>query len=69
MPSRAFARAPSTTALILHGTADRATVPAGSVQVHRDADSRDMTLKLYEGDHHDLLADYGKEDLIADMIA
>jgi len=54
---------------IMHGTADRATVPAGSVQFHDDAGSKDKTLKLYEGHYHDLLADYGKEEVIADIIA
>ncbi len=52
---------------ILHGTADKATVPAGSVFFHKTAGSKDKTLKLYEGHFHDLLNDYGKEGVIADM--
>jgi acylglycerol lipase len=54
--------------LILHGTADRATVPAGSEFMHRTAGSRDKTLRLYDGHYHDLLNDLGKEDIIADVI-
>lgn len=54
--------------LILHGTADKATVPAGSRMFHENAGSRDKILKLYEGHFHDLLADLGKELVIADMI-
>jgi len=54
--------------LILHGTADKATVPAGSEFFHRTAGSLDKTLRLYEGHYHDLLNDLGKEDVIADVI-
>lgn len=54
---------------ILHGTADKATVPAGSEMFARDAGSRDKTLKLYMGHFHDLLADFGKESVLKDMTA
>lgn len=53
---------------ILHGTHDKATVPAGSEQFARDAGSRDKTLKLYKGHFHDLLADTGKEAVMQDML-
>jgi acylglycerol lipase len=53
---------------ILHGTADRATLPAGSEQFARDAGSTDKTLKLYQGHYHDLLADIGKEEVLQDML-
>lgn len=53
---------------ILHGTADKATVPKGSEFFHRTAGSTDKTLKLYEGHAHDLLADYGKDEVVADVI-
>lgn len=53
--------------LILHGTADKATKPAGSEQFNAQAGSADKTLKLYDGHYHDLLADYGKEEVIADI--
>lgn len=53
---------------ILHGTADKATLPAGSEQFDRDAGSADKTLKLYQGHFHDLLADLGKEEVLQDML-
>jgi len=53
--------------LILHGTEDKATVPAGSQFFHDTAGSADKTLKLYEGHYHDLLADLGKESVLADI--
>jgi alpha-beta hydrolase superfamily lysophospholipase len=53
--------------LILHGTADKATKPAGSKFFHETAGSSDKTLKLYEGHYHDLLNDLGKEGVLADV--
>ena len=53
--------------LILHGTADKVTKPAGSQEFYEKAGSGDKTLKLYEGHYHDLLADLGKEQVIADI--
>ena len=55
--------------LILHGTADKATRPVGSRQFFEQAGSADKTLKLYEGHYHDLLADYGREQVIEDIAA
>ena len=55
--------------LILHGTADKVTVCRGSVFFHETAGSTDKTLRLYEGHYHDLLADYGKEEVMADIQA
>jgi alpha-beta hydrolase superfamily lysophospholipase len=55
--------------LIMHGTDDNATMPAGSRLFHERAGSRDKTLKLYEGHVHDLLNDLGKEQVMADVIA
>ena len=54
---------------ILHGTADKATVPSGSVFFYETAGSEDKTLKLYEGHVHDLLNDVGKEAVLADIVA
>ncbi len=54
--------------LILHGTADRATLPAGSRMFHERAGSKDKTLKLYDGHYHDLLSDTGKESVIRDIL-
>lgn len=54
---------------IMHGTADKATVPAGSQYFFDHVGSADKTLKLYEGHYHDLLADLGKEEVLGDIIA
>lgn len=54
--------------LILHGTEDRATVCHGSEFFYETAGSSDKTLKLYEGHYHDLLADLGKESVMADIL-
>ena len=55
--------------LIMHGTEDKATVPAGSQFFYDNAGSTDKTLKLYQGHFHDLLADLGKEQVMADTLA
>jgi len=55
--------------LILHGTADKATVYKGSQYFYDHAGSADKTLKLYEGHYHDPLADIGKEAVFADILA
>jgi len=52
---------------ILHGTADKATLPAGSQFFYDTVGSKDKTLKLYEGHFHDLLSDIGKETVMADI--
>ena len=53
--------------LILHGTADKATKPAGSQSFYDTARSTDKTLKLYDGHMHDLLNDVGRETVMADI--
>jgi alpha-beta hydrolase superfamily lysophospholipase len=55
--------------LILHGTADKATRPDGSQMFFDDAGSADKQLKLYEGHFHDLLNDFGREQVAADILA
>src|SRR4029077_6296351 len=55
--------------LILHGTADKVTKPSGSKEFYERAGSNDKTLKLYEGHFHDLLADVGKQQVMADIQA
>lgn len=55
--------------LIIHGTEDKATRPAGSQYFYDNAASTDKTLKLYEGHYHDLLADTDREIVMADIIA
>ncbi|MCL6698697.1 lysophospholipase [Sphingomonas sp. NSE70-1] len=54
---------------IMHGTADKATMPIGSQFFHDTAGSSDKTLKLYDGHFHDLLNDVGKEQVMADIVA
>jgi acylglycerol lipase len=54
--------------LILHGTADNATVCKGSEYFNAHAGSRDKTFKLYDGHFHDLLNDIGKEAVMADVV-
>jgi alpha-beta hydrolase superfamily lysophospholipase len=54
--------------LILHGTADKVTNPNGSQLFYDTAGSTDKTLKLYDGHVHDLLNDYGKEQVMADIV-
>ena len=53
--------------LILHGTMDKVTKPAGSQLFFDAAGSRDKTLKLCDGHFHDLLNDIGKEKVMADI--
>ena len=53
---------------VIHGTADKATRPAGSEKFFDLAGSSDKTLKLYEGHYHDLLADVDKEIVMADIL-
>jgi alpha-beta hydrolase superfamily lysophospholipase len=55
--------------LILHGTDDKVTLASGSQLFYDKAGSTDKTLKLYEGHVHDLLNDYGKEIVMADITA
>jgi acylglycerol lipase len=54
--------------LIMHGTTDKATRPEGSQFFYDTAGSTDKTLKLYDGYAHDLLNDYGKEQVMADIV-
>jgi alpha-beta hydrolase superfamily lysophospholipase len=53
--------------LILHGTADKATRPAGSQFFYDHAGSTDKTLKLYDGSFHDPLNDLDRETVIGDI--
>ncbi|RYD48339.1 MAG: alpha/beta hydrolase [Sphingomonadales bacterium] len=55
--------------LIMHGTADKATVCEGSQFFFDTVGSADKTLKLYPDHYHDLLNDVGKEGVIADITA
>jgi alpha-beta hydrolase superfamily lysophospholipase len=55
--------------LILHGTEDKATKYQGSEEFYANTGAADKTLKLYQGHFHDLLADIGKEGVMADIQA
>src|SRR6202171_5391793 len=52
--------------LILHGTLDKVTKPSGSQLFYDAAGSSDKTLKLYEGQYHDLLHAVAKATVSAD---
>ena len=54
--------------LILHGTADKVTMPRGSKLFHEKAGSVDKTLKLYEGHFNDLLNDVDKQLVMSDIL-
>jgi acylglycerol lipase len=54
--------------LILHGTADKATEPAGSEYFMKHASSSDKQLKLYEGHYHDLLNDKYNGIIVRDIL-
>jgi alpha-beta hydrolase superfamily lysophospholipase len=47
--------------LVLHGSADTVTLPSGSEYMHEHAGSRDKTLQIFEGYHHDLINEQGHE--------
>lgn len=54
--------------LIVHGTKDKAAKAEGSRFFSDTAGSKDKTLKLYDGAYHDLLNDFGKETVVADVL-
>lgn len=55
--------------LILHGTADTLTSPAGSREFYERAGSRDKTYKTYDGAYHNLFVDTNREEVFDDMAA
>jgi acylglycerol lipase len=54
--------------LIMHGTADRLTGPAGSQLIADKAGSTDVTLKLYDGWYHELHNEPEKETVFAEIV-
>ncbi len=54
--------------LLLHGTADKLTAPAGSREIYTRARSRDKTLRLYPGLYHDLVHEPKRDQVIADVL-
>ncbi|HEX5658340.1 MAG TPA: alpha/beta hydrolase [Polyangiales bacterium] len=55
--------------LIVHGSEDKVTEPAGSKLFFESTGAKDKTLKIYDGYYHDLLADEGREVPLADIQA
>jgi alpha-beta hydrolase superfamily lysophospholipase len=58
-----------TPVLILHGTGDWITDPRGSCELYEQAQSRDKTLKLYDGLYHDLFHEPEWKQVTADLVA
>jgi alpha-beta hydrolase superfamily lysophospholipase len=54
--------------LILHGTADRLSDPEGSQLLYKRAQSKDKTLKLYDGFYHEILNELEKEQVLGDIV-
>jgi acylglycerol lipase len=54
--------------LLLHGTSDKLTEPDGSRDLYQRANSRDKTLKLYEGLYHEVLNEPEKERVLNDVV-
>ena len=54
--------------LVLHGTADRLCGVAGSRALYARADSRDKTLRLYEGLYHEVLREPERATVLADLL-
>jgi len=54
--------------LLLHGTGDKLTEPDGSRDLYQRANSRDKTLKLYEGLYHEVLNEPEKEQVLKDVV-
>jgi len=54
--------------LILSGTADRLSDPEGSKQLYKRAQSKDKTLKLYDGLYHEILNEPEKEKVLTDIV-
>ena len=54
--------------LILSGTADRLSDPEGSKQIYQRAQSKDKTLKLYDGFYHEILNELEKETVLSDIV-
>lgn len=53
--------------LVMHGTADELTPPAGSEMVHERAASADKALKLYDGLYHEIFNEPERAQVLADV--
>lgn len=54
--------------LVMHGSEDKVTVPAGSERLAKQAGSKDITLKIYDGFFHELHNEPDKETVFADIV-
>lgn len=55
--------------LIQHGAADKIASVSGARALYDALGTDDKTLKLYDGAYHEVLNDYGREQVIGDLIA
>jgi alpha-beta hydrolase superfamily lysophospholipase len=55
--------------LVLHGTADTFTSPAGSREFYERAGSGDKTYKTYDGAYHNLFVETNREEIYDDIAA
>ena len=53
--------------MILHGTHDRLSEPKGSQILYERVNSRDKTLKLYDGFFHEIFNEPGREQVFSDI--
>jgi len=54
--------------LAMHGSADRLTMPDGTIRLHKEASSTDKTLTIYDGFYHELVNEPEKAKVINDII-
>jgi acylglycerol lipase len=55
--------------LIMHGSADKLSAPAGSRLLYKRAGSKDKTLKLYKGFYHEIFNEPEHKQVMADVEA
>jgi alpha-beta hydrolase superfamily lysophospholipase len=53
---------------IAHGGADKITPPSGSRDLYARAASKDKTLKIYDGDYHDLSHEPNRDVVLGDIV-
>lgn len=54
--------------LIQHGTADKIAAVSGVEALYRELGGEDKALELYDGAYHEILNDYGKEQVTSDLV-
>lgn len=57
----------STSLLVLHGEADRLTMPEGSQKLYDQASANDKEIKIYPGLYHELIHEPEREEVIGDI--